>query len=107
MRPQIRFEEGKMQFRLYATFRLQAGVKAVSLDLCEGTTLREAVTALLEQLPVLRPHWLDGAGDLRPYVKIFVNRRELQALENGLDTPLHADAVLDFFPPVGGGSFGK
>jgi sulfur-carrier protein len=92
-----------MQFRLYATFRLQAGVKSVSLDLPAGTTVRAAVTALLVQLPVLRAQWLDESGAIRAHIKIFVKRQDLQALEQGLDTPLDADAVLDFFPPVGGG----
>jgi molybdopterin converting factor small subunit len=92
-----------MQFRLYAVFRLHAGTKAVDLDLPAGTTVRQAVAALLERHPGLLAYVLDEAGSLSAHAKIFVNRRDVQALEKGMDTPLPADAVLDLFSAVGGG----
>ncbi|MBE0697845.1 MAG: MoaD/ThiS family protein, partial [Anaerolineaceae bacterium] len=70
-----------------------------------GTPVREAVDALLIQLPGLRPHWLDKAGELYPHVHIFINGQDVQTLEQGIDSPLNPEDVLDFFPPVGGGSF--
>ncbi len=92
-----------MQFNLYATFRLLAGMKTASLDLPQGTTVREAVNALLAQNPVLRPHWVDEAGEIHAHVHIFVNGHDVQNMEAGIDTPLETGDVLDFFPPVGGG----
>ena len=92
-----------MQFNLYATFRLLAGKKTTALDLPEGITVRQAVYALVNHLPVLRSHWLDGAGDIHAHVHIFINGNDVQNMEQGVDTPLQPDDILDFFPPVGGG----
>jgi sulfur-carrier protein len=92
-----------MQFNLYATFRLLAGQKHLALDLPAGTSVRQAVNAVIEQYPVLRPHWLDQAGELHAHVHIFINGSDMQNLEQGVDTPLQPDDVLDFFPPVAGG----
>ena len=92
-----------MQFNLYATFRLLAGVKTVEIELAEGTTIRQAVDALVVERPVLRPHWLDAEGDIHAHVHIFVNGEDARTLAAGFDSPLPRDSVLDFFPPVGGG----
>ncbi len=92
-----------MQFNLYATFRLLAGVKTLNIDLPDGTTVRQAVHAVVEQRPVLRTHWLDESGDLHAHVHIFVDGQDVQNMPQGIDTPLQPGAALDFFPPVGGG----
>jgi MoaD family protein len=93
-----------MQLNLYATFRLIAGKKTITLDLPGGTTVRQAVHACVEQLPVLQSHWLDEAGNIHAHVHIFINGHDVQNMELKDDTPLQPADVLDFFPPVGGGS---
>lgn len=92
-----------MQFNLYATFRLLAKVKTISLDLPGGTTVREAVNALVSYYPVLRPHWLDKAGEIHAHVHIFINGEDVLNMEQGVETSLQPEDVLDFIPPVGGG----
>jgi len=92
-----------MQVNLYATFRLIAGQKSCMLDLPAGATVRQAVDALLEQLPVLRSHWLDEQGVLYPHVHILCNRKDVETLPEKLDTILEENAVLDIIPPVAGG----
>ncbi|RPI93197.1 MAG: MoaD/ThiS family protein [Chloroflexi bacterium] len=92
-----------MQCNLYATFRLLAGIKTLSLDLPAGTTVRQAVHAVVEQRPVLRPHWLDDAGEIHAHVHIFINGHDVQNMERKDQTPLDPNDVLDFFPPVAGG----
>lgn len=92
-----------MQFNLYATFRLLAGVKTITIDLPDGTTVQQAVHAVVEKNPVLRPHWLDKSGEIHAHVHIFVNGQDVQNMEQRAETPLKAADVLDFFPPVGGG----
>jgi MoaD family protein len=92
-----------MQVNLYATFRLIAGMKTLSLDLPTETTVRQVVNAVVAQHPVLRTHWLDETGELHAHVHIFVNGHDIQNLEHGFETPLQSEDVLDFFPPVGGG----
>lgn len=92
-----------MRVNLYATFRLIANAKTVQIDLPAGSSVRQVVKAVVKQLPVLRPHWLDRSGELHAHVHIFINGEDVAALPENLDTPLPADAVLDFFPPVAGG----
>jgi molybdopterin synthase sulfur carrier subunit len=92
-----------MQVNLYATFRLLAGSKTLQIDLPPGTTVRQAVDAVIEQRPVLRSHWLDDAGEIHAHVHIFINGHDVQNMEQGEDTPLQPGDVLDFFPPVAGG----
>jgi molybdopterin converting factor small subunit len=92
-----------MQFNLYATFRLIAEKKTLTLDLPEGTTVRQAVQACVKQVPVLRPHWLDENGNIHAHVHVFINGHDVQNMPLQDDTPLQPADVLDFFPPVGGG----
>lgn len=92
-----------MQFNLYATFRLLAGIKTLQIDLPAGTTVHQAVHAVVAERPVLRSHWLDQHGEIHAHVHIFVNGQDVQGMELGDQTPLQPEDVLDFFPPVGGG----
>jgi len=88
---------------LYATFRLHAGVKTLSLDLPAGATVFDAVNDIVTRLPALRGDWLDDEGRLHAHVHIFINGNDTAGLAEGLNTPLNPDDVLDFFPPVAGG----
>jgi sulfur-carrier protein len=96
-------EENAMQINLYATFRLQAGVKSFALDLPENTPLQSAIEAIVDRYPVLRQHWLDEQGALYAHVHAFINGADAGTLPEGLNTPLKTTDVLDFFPPVAGG----
>jgi sirohydrochlorin cobaltochelatase len=93
-----------MQFNLYATFRLLAGKKHLTLDLPPGISVRQAIDAVIEQLPVIRSHWLDEHGELYAHVHVFINGEDIQNMPEGIETPLQPEDVLDFFPPVGGGA---
>lgn len=93
-----------MQINLYATFRLIAGVKTLTIDLPAGSTVRQAVQAVVAERPELRRHWLDESGDIHAHVHIFVDGQDVQNMAQQVDSPLPANAVLDFFPPVGGGA---
>lgn len=96
-----------MQYNLYATFRLLAGQRHFSLDLPAGTTVRQAVQALVERCPALRRHWLDENGEIHAHVHILVNGQEIRTDPQGEDMALQPDDVLDFFPPVVGGSLSR
>lgn len=92
-----------MQFNLYATFRLLAGTRSLELDLPAGTTVRQALNAVIEQYPKLKQHWLNEEGEVHAHVHIFVNGDDVQNLKEGMETQLPENSVLDFFPPVAGG----
>ena len=93
-----------MQVNLYATFRLLAGQKSFEVHLPPGATAAQAAECIVERYPVLREHWLDEQGELHAHVLLFINGHEARTLPEGLNTPLHPADVLDFFPPVAGGS---
>jgi sulfur-carrier protein len=95
--------ENAMQINLFATFRLHAGVRRFDLDLPDGVTLHQAIEVIVDQYPVLRPHWMDDQGALFAHVHAFINGVDAGTLPLVLDTPLKATDVLDFFPPVAGG----
>jgi len=88
---------------LYATFRLIAGEKTLTLPARPGLTLRQAVRELILRIPALKSHWVDSSGELYPHVHVFVNGSEYATLPAGEDTPLSPGDTLDFFPPVAGG----
>lgn len=92
-----------MQINLYATFRLAAGVKTLTLALPPGATVRQAVLAAVEQRPELRAHWLNDAGEIHAHVHCLLNGNDVSSLPLEWLTPLGPDDTLDFFPPVAGG----
>lgn len=93
----------KVTVNLYATFRLIAGMKQIALELPEGATVDQAVREVVKRAPVLYAHWYNADGDLYPHVHVFLNGSDVSTLPQGFDTPLQAEAELDFFPPVAGG----
>ena len=92
-----------IKVRLFATFRLLAGIKGLELNLTPGATVQDAVLAIVGRIPVLRPHWLDESGELHAHVHILLDSEDVATLSEGINTPLPPDAALDFFPPVAGG----
>lgn len=92
-----------MQVHLYATFRLLAGVKTLTIDLPAGSSVRQLVQAVISQAPALRKHWLDAQGEIHAHVHGFVNGTDVAQLPGGWDAPLQPDDTIDFFPPVAGG----
>jgi molybdopterin synthase sulfur carrier subunit len=92
-----------MQVNLYATFRLLAKVKSFELEVLDGASAMNAIEKIVALFPVLRPHWLNDAGELHAHVHMFINGHEVLTLPQGLDTRLHTHDTLDFFPPVAGG----
>lgn len=92
-----------MQINFYAAFRLHAGMKTLTLDLPAGTTMRNAMNAIVEKIPALKIDWFDKDGELHAHVHGFVNGSDVSTLPHGWDTPLAPDDVLDFLPPVAGG----
>jgi len=93
-----------MQINLYATFRQHAGVRSFDLNIPEGASLVAAIEAIVDHFPALRQHWLDENGNLYAHVHAFINGVDAGTLPQGFDTPLKSSDVLDFFPPVAGGS---
>ena len=86
-----------MQARVHGTLRGRTGLRALSVDLPAGASVRQALAALVEQAPALRDLLLDEHGDMQPAIMVFRSGRNIDLLA-GADTPLQAGHVLDIFP---------
>jgi adenylyltransferase/sulfurtransferase len=76
-----------------------AGEKVIEI---KGNTVAEALTALGEQYPAVKPHLFDEAGELRSYVNLYLNDEDIRSLEGG-DTPLDPEDQLMIIPSIAGG----
>jgi molybdopterin converting factor small subunit len=71
----------------------------------EADTVDNALEALVRLHPSLKPHLYDKHGELRPYVNVFLNERDVRELE-GQSTPLQQDDQLMILPSIAGGASG-
>jgi molybdopterin converting factor small subunit len=66
----------------------------------------ETVDAALEQIGASHPGFLQrivvDAGELRPYVNVFVGSDDVRSF-SGLDTPVREGDVVSIIPAVAGG----
>jgi sulfur-carrier protein len=90
-----------IEVRLYATLRAIAGQRSVAVS-GSCTTVRDLLDELVERWPELEDRIYDEEREMRPYVAVMVDGRDIRHLE-GLATALAADSELDVFPPVAGG----
>jgi molybdopterin converting factor small subunit len=92
-----------MRVHLFAAYHTLSGVRNFDLAVKADDTIRTAVYSIIQQFPVLEPHWLDKNGNLQAHLTIILNKVDAASLTDGLDTRLKCDDELDFLPPVGGG----
>ena len=67
-----------------------------------GSTVAEALAALVEQYPALRRHLLDEHGMLRSFVNLYLNGEDIHDL-NGIETALAPGDKLAIVPAIAGG----
>ena len=77
-----------------------AGSKAVPVG---GRTLAEALERLASRWPDLRARLMDGAGQMHPFVNVFVDGEDVR-LGQGLATPLREDSEIAVIPAMAGGA---
>ena len=92
-----------MKVHFYATLRPIVGGKTVDFEVDHGVTVQEMLNVMIERFPKLRDELLDENGKMYGHVHFFVNGRDAQFLENGIETRIKPDDVLNVFPAVGGG----
>ncbi len=93
-----------MQINLYATLRQIAGTKLVQIELDQPMRVNAVLDELLRRHPQLRAQLMDEGGQLNGHIHLFVNRKDITYLTDGLQALLQPGDTLDIFPPVGGGS---
>jgi len=67
-----------------------------------ASNVGEALVALTELYPGLKPHLYDENGSLRAYVNIFLQQEDVRNLR-GQATPLTGDDRLMIIPSIAGG----
>jgi molybdopterin converting factor small subunit len=68
----------------------------------QGSTVADAVEAMLTQYPAMRPHLTNNDGQLRPFVNLVLGENNVRDLQ-GLATPLKDDDRLLLIPSIAGG----
>lgn len=90
----------KIQIRSFATFREAIGERSADREYPDGATVGDVLHALDEEYPTFEV--FDEDGDLREYLSILVNGRDITHLD-GTETALEDGDKLSLFPPVAGG----
>lgn len=90
-----------MEVRFYATLRPIVGGRSVALD-DPPPTVGELLERLCGEHEGLRERVLDETGQIRQFVAVIVDGRDVRHLE-GLQSRLRAESEIDVFPPVAGG----
>lgn len=74
---------------------------AATVDV-QGTTVGEALHALVTTHPELKPHLFEG-DTLRSFVNVFLGEEDVRFLD-GPHTEIDADAKLRIIPSIAGGN---
>jgi sulfur-carrier protein len=92
-----------MKISLLANYRLIAQKTGFDIDLPDGSTIRDVITHIVEQIPQLRTSWYAPDGELYDHLNVFVNGIDAQTFPKYLDTPVRNQDSLEFLPPIAGG----
>ncbi|WCL82948.1 MoaD/ThiS family protein [Saprospira sp. CCB-QB6] len=68
----------------------------------DGATVQAAVDRLIDLYPALKQHLLDQEGNIRAFVRIFLEDEDILALD-GPNTAVQADSTLSIIPAIAGG----
>ena len=66
-----------------------------------GSTVRELLENLSEQVPALGEKVYDGS-EIKPYVNVYVDGEDIRT-SGGLDAPVRDDATVVLLPAMAGG----
>jgi molybdopterin synthase sulfur carrier subunit len=92
-----------MRVDFYATLRDIVKGKSADFDLEHGVTARELLDAIVTRYPAMKKELLSPDGRLFGHVHFFVNGRDIQFMEDDLETKIMPGDVVKVFPAVGGG----
>ncbi len=88
----------QVNVRLFANIREIMGSAEVSLS---ADSIGELLSSLIAMRPALRDVLFDN-GELRPYITVLVNGRNIRDIDGNRTTLVEGDEVA-IFPPVSGG----
>jgi len=91
----------EIEVKVFATLREVMDHRTI-VDLEEGATTGDLLDTLISRNEKLEGMLFDDHGELRPYVNILKNGRNIRFID-GFATPLADGDVAAIFPPAGGG----
>ena len=82
--------------------RLTGGQSKVEVD---GADVAALITAIDSQFPGVADKVLDGDGNVKRFINVFVNDDEIRTLQ-GLETPVKENDKVSIVPAMAGGQEG-
>ena len=92
-----------MKLNFYATLRPIVGGKSVNMPEAIGMTVEQVLDELMRRFPALHKELYAPDGSLYPHIHIFINGRDAQFLEEGMNYIIQEVDTINIFPAVGGG----
>ena len=92
-----------MKVNFFATLRYIAGGKVVEFDVHHGITAEELLSAIVAKFPLMNKELLNEHGRMHGHVHFFINGRDVQFMDEGFQTRIMPEDVVNVFPAVGGG----
>src|SRR3972149_9739719 len=83
--------------------RTTIGQSSLEISDANVDTFRKLIALLIKQYPETTFHILDGHGNLRPDVPVYVDGRNPRLMKDGIDAPLQPDSIVSFFSPISSG----
>jgi molybdopterin synthase sulfur carrier subunit len=92
-----------MKVNFFATLRDIAGGKVVEFPIESDVTAQQLMDAIIQRFPPMKKELLNEDGRMYGHVHFFINGRDVQFMDNGFQTQIMPDDVVNIFPAVGGG----
>jgi len=88
--------------RFFATFKQITNQREIEFIVEEGATIKQFLEVVFDQYSTLRDKIFNENNELRPWIHILKNGRNVKFL-SGIDTIITNGDVIALFPPVAGG----
>lgn len=93
----------KIQVTFFATLRQIVGQKTVDFSINEGSTVRQLIDEIIRCYPGLERDLIDEHGELYEHNHVIINGRDINFLDQGIETVITSKDRVSVFPAIGGG----